>query len=414
MTAPVRTLTPTLARRLAITRQRLTGPPPARDAAGILDVVRDLGCLQLDPISVVARSHQLVLWSRLGVYDLADLDTLLWQERKLFEYWAHCASIVLTEDYPIHQVQMHNSSTGTSGWAVRVRTWIAANQGLHDYILEELCAKGPRMSSQFEDQADEHWASSGWTGGRNVSRMLDFLWIRGRITVAGRSGIQKVWDLTERHLPDAVRLPQLPEHEVVRVAAQKSLRALGVGRRQDINLHYTRGSYPRLPAVLADLEAEGRIARVEIRDGDRTWPGPWYIHVDDLPLLDQLAAGDWTPRTTLLSPFDNLICDRARTELLFDFNFRIEIYVPPAKRQYGYYVLPILHGDRLIGRVDPRMDRKQGRLVVNAVHAEPDAPMTGETARAVAGAIGDLAAFLGAKDIAYTDRLPDGWRPALN
>jgi uncharacterized protein YcaQ len=408
-------LTPTLARRLAITRQRLAGPPPPTpDAAGILDMVRDLGCLQLDPMTVVARSHQLVLWSRLGGYDLADLDTLLWRERKLFEYWAHCASIVLTEDYPIHHVQMHKSRTGTSGWAVRVRDWIAANQGLHDYIVDELCAKGPRLTSQFEDQAEEHWESSGWTGGRNVSRMLDFLWIRGRVTVAGRAGIQKVWDLTERHLPDTVALPQLPEHEAVRVAAQKSLRALGVGRRVDINQHYTRGSYPRLPAVLAELEAEGRIAQVEIRDGDRAWPAPWYIHTDDLPLLDRLAAGDWTPRTTLLSPFDNLICDRARTELLFDFNFRIEIYVPQAKRQYGYYVLPILHGDRLIGRIDPRMDRKQQRLVINAVHAEPDAPMTDETARAVAGAVSDLAAFLGAKDIAYSEQVPDGWRHALN
>ena len=414
MTAPVRTLTPTLARRLAITRQRLAGPPPARDAAGILDVVRHLGCLQLDPIAVVARSHQLVLWSRLGAYDLDDLDTLLWRERKLFEYWAHCASIVLTEDYPIHQVQMRKSRAGSSNWATRVRDWIAANQELHDYILEELCTKGPRMSSQFEDQAEEHWESSGWTAGRNVSRMLDFLWIRGQITVAGRAGIQKVWDLTERHLPDAVTLPELPEQEAVRVAVQKSLRALGVGRRADINVHYTRGNYPRLPAVLAELEAEGRIAQVAVRDGDRAWPGPWYIHVDDLPLLDRLAAGDWTPRTTLLSPFDNLICDRARTELLFDFNFRIEIYVPQAKRQYGYYVLPILHGDRLIGRIDPRMDRKQGRLTVNAVYAEPDAPMTDETARAVAGAVGDLAAFLGARDIAYTERVPDGWRHALN
>src|SRR6476661_5088648 len=116
LTTPVRTVTPSRDRGLAITRQRLTAAPPARDAAGILDLVRDLGCLQLDPISVVARSHQLVLWSRLGAYDLTDLDTLLWQERKLFDYWAHCASTVLTEDYPIHQVQMHTSRTGTSSW----------------------------------------------------------------------------------------------------------------------------------------------------------------------------------------------------------------------------------------------------------------------------------------------------------
>jgi uncharacterized protein YcaQ len=130
-------------------------------------------------------------------------------------------------------------------------------------------------------------------------------------------------------------------------------------------------------------------------------------------LLDRLEAGDWSPRTTLLSPFDNLICDRARTEKLFNFNFRIEIYVPKAKRQYGYYVLPILHGDKLIGRIDPMMNRKQKQLLINAVYAEPDAPMTRETAKAVSGAIDDLAKFLGAKEIIFTERVPDGWRKVL-
>jgi uncharacterized protein YcaQ len=126
-----------------------------------------------------------------------------------------------------------------------------------------------------------------------------------------------------------------------------------------------------------------------------------------------LAAGDWQPHTTLLSPFDNLICDRERTERLWDFYFRIEIYTPEAKRQYGYYVLPILHGERLIGRIDPRLERKTGILHINSIHAEPDAPDDTATGQAVADAIAGLAGFLGAREIRYSDRLPAGWRTAF-
>jgi uncharacterized protein len=138
------------------------------------------------------------------------------------------------------------------------------------------------------------------------------------------------------------------------------------------------------------------------------WPGPWYVHADDLPLLERLEAGDWRPRTTLLSPFDNLIIDRERTQRLFGFHYRMEIYVPKAARRYGYYVLPVLHGDRLVGRVDPVMDRARGRLVVNAVHAEPDAPAA--AGAAVAGALEELAAFLGAGGVELRQPPPQVWR----
>src|SRR5262249_16508234 len=157
------------------------------------------------------------------------------------------------------------------------------------------------------------------------------------------------------------------EREVVVRAAQRSLRALGVARVPHIQGHFLRGRYPGLTGVLAELEAAGRIVRVHVLDGDgRRRPGPWFVHPDDLPLRAPLASGDWPPRTTLLSPFDTLICDRARTRALFDFDFRVEIYTPPAQRQYGYYVMPILHGDRLIGRIDPQFDRRQKRLTINA------------------------------------------------
>ncbi len=383
----------------------------------ILDVIRDLGCLQLDPTNVVARSHLLVLWSRLGRYDPAHLDTLLWKDRRLFEYWAHAASIVLTEDYAIHQATMRRHGTGNSPWDQRSRAWVKENGPLRRRILTQLARNGPLPSRAIEDVSAVKWQSGGWSTGRNVNRMLDYLWSKGQIMIAGRTGAQRLWNLTERCLPEWTPRDPLSEREVVRRAALKSLRALGVASATHIQQHYIRGRYPGLEGVLAELESEGRITRVQIGDarGEREpiWPGPWYIHADDLPLLEQLTSDEWEPRTTLLSPFDNLICDRKRTEQLFDFYFRLEIYTPPAKRQYGFYVLPILHGDRLIGRVDPAMDRARGRLTVNAIYAEPGAPATRKTGQAIANAIQELGAFLGATEIAYKRRVPAIWKRAF-
>jgi uncharacterized protein YcaQ len=407
------TLTPTLARRLAITKQRLAGPRPNPDAEGIMELARDLGCLQLDPISAVARSHLLVLWSRLGAYEPAHLDMLLWRERALFEYWAHCASIVLTEDYGLHLIQMRAHATGSAAWEQRTRAWMRENEALRAEILRRLEAEGPLASQDFEDSARAEWHSGGWSSGRNVSRMLDHLWLQGTILVAGRTGQQRQWDLAERCLPPWAAREPLPERNAVRLAAQKALRALGVARKSHIQNHFIRSRYPGLPSVLAELQAEGLIVPVRVAGEGVEWPGPWFVHADDMPLLEALENGAWQPRTTLLSPFDNLICDRARTELLWDFFFRIEIYVPKEKRQYGYYVLPILHGDRLIGRIDPQMDRRSGRLTINALYAEPDAPQDAEASRAVAQAIEELACWLGAREIVYAGRVVEGWSAAI-
>lgn len=394
-------------------RQRLAGPRPPADSTGIMDVMRDLGCVQIDPMRVVERSHLLVLWSRLGQYDPAQLDVLLWKERRLFQDWAQASSIVLTEDYPIFKALKRSFATGNKPWAKRIRSWVEKNKKLRRHILTQLRRKGPLASDSFEDKSVEDWRSTGWTAGRNVDMMLTILWAQGRIMIAGRMGGRKLWDLTERYLPEWTPRERLSDREVSRRAAQKSLRALGVGRAVHIKQHYIRRCYLDLDTVLAELEVKDRITRVDIRDGKRAWRGTWYIHVDDLPLLDRLTAGEWEPRTTLLSPFDNLICDRRRTEQLFNFRFRLEVYVPKPKRKYGCYVMPILHGDRFIGRVDPVMDRKRGRLTINAVYVESDATKSKETARAVATTIEELGAFLGAEEIRYGRRMPTGWKSLL-
>lgn len=407
------TLSPVLARRLAIMRQRLAGPRLVADSNGIMDIMRDIGYVQIDPMRVVERSHLLVLWSRLGPYDLTHLDKLLWKEKLLFEDWAQATSIVLTEDYPIFKALKSTFAAGNQPWAHRVRNWMEKNKKFHQYILTQLRSKGPMASLDFEDKSVEDWHSTGWTAGRNVDMMLLFLWAQGEIMVARRVKGRKVWDLTEHHLPDWASQERLSDREVFSRVAQKSLRALGVARGTHVKQHYIRRCCKDIDAVLAELEAHGSISRVEIRKDRRVWRGSWFVHATDLPLLDRLAAGEWEPRTTLLSPFDNLIRDRKRTEQLFDFKFRFEVYLPKNKRKYGCYVMPILHGDRFIGRIDPVMDRKQKQLTIEAVYAQPDASVTKETGLSVASAIRDLGAFLGTEKIIYSSRVPSGWKSVL-
>jgi uncharacterized protein YcaQ len=377
----------------------------------MVGIVHDIGCIQIDPIGVVAPSHLLVMWSRLGNYDPALLDKVLWDERRLFEDFAQATSIVLTEDYPIFSTFKRSYAKGDSPWARRVREWMKANKVLRSHILSELRRRGPLFSRDLEDKAVKEWRSSGWTSGRNIDMMLVFLAAQGKVMVAKRSGGQKQYDLTEKLLPDWVPREQLSWHETVKRSAQKSLRALGVATQPHIERHYIRGSYPGLAGVLTELESEGRIERVQISDPkhNRPWPGTWFIHADNLPLLDRLLAEEWQPCTTLLSPFDNLISDRRRTEQVFNFKFSLEIYMPKPKRRYGYYVMPILHGDRLIGRVDPAMDREKNKLMIRAVYAEPDVS-TSETGEAVRRAFNELGLFLGARELVYAGRVPNEWK----
>jgi uncharacterized protein len=404
------TLTLDEARRLAVATQGLAGPRAAPDRAGIMAVVRAIRCLQLDPIQVVARSPLLVLWSRVGVYEPQLLDELLYDKRSLFEYWAHVASIVLTEDYPLFHWAMQRQR---AQWRPGTRRWLEANEPLRKYIRKRLQGEGPLSAGDFDhDRVVEERPSDGWSTHRAVNQMLDLMWLEGELAVAGRRGLTRLWQLADIHLDGQIPDVRLDEAEADAQAVALALRALGVARPPQIRFHFMRGAYADLPAALDRLEKRGKILRVQVRDGAEHLRGPWYLHHEDLAHLERLRAGAWEARTELLSPFDNVICDRQRIELLFGFNYRVEIYVPKAKRQYGYYVLPILHGDRFIGRLDPRLDRNTGRLEINAVYAEPDAPAS--AAPEVVAAVRRLAAFTGAGEVVYNrSQLPAIWRGAL-
>jgi uncharacterized protein len=310
---PPKTVTPAEARRIAVRAQLLDG-----SATDVLDTVRRLGFLQIDPIATVATPQQLVLWSRLGVYDAAELDRLLWEERKLFEWGAFIRPI---EDFPLILARMRRKRTGKYAWERRGTEFLRKNAGFRKYVLRELEQRGPLLARELGDTSVRTWESGGWWGSRNVAVMLELLEGRGQVAIVGRRGGHRLWDLAERWFPD-VEPPPLKEAE--RLLAERRFRALGV-----------------------------RLAR----------DGGWEAH-------PEAEDGRVPARTTFLSPFDRLIHDRDRAEALFGFRYRLEMYVPKAKREYGYYVLPILRGDRLIGRIEPVFDRKSAVLRVNSVHWE--------------------------------------------
>lgn len=291
----------------------------------------------------------------------------------------------------------------------RLRDFLEQNKALRRHILLQLRRRGPLRTSDFQDLSVKNYESTGWNVNRNVDRMLDYLWTKGKVMIAGRAGLQRVWDLAERWLPEWTPTQHLSLQQSTRLAVERSVTAMGIAMKKQVWQYFTRWRYHDLPAVLEELERKGILIPV-IVPGVR---GAWHMHRDDLELFEKLRAGEWQPGTTLLSPFDPLIADRARTKLMWDFDYAIEIYVPKHKRKYGYYVLPILMGDTLIGRVDPAMDRKTGVLTINGVWAEPGAPKALTTGRAVGTAIEDLAKFLGATNIRYPKKMPAAWKPAL-
>ena len=294
------------ARQIAIRAQALDG-----SASGVLETVRRLGYLQLDPISSVAPPQHLVLWSRLGAFETAELDQLLWEERKLVEWRAFLYPI---EDLPILKAFMRRRDRP---YDRRVIEWIKARAAYRRHVLKELRERGPLLSRDIADAPSHKREDHRWWGQRQMGLMLELLAARGEVAVVGRQGKQRVWDLAERWYPETETLP-LPKAR--RLYDEKRFRALGVR-----------------------LQRGRLVAHPEAEDG----PVP--------------------ERTTFLSPFDRLIHDRDRALALWNFFYRLEMYVPAAKRQYGYYVLPILHGERIVGRIEPVFDRKTRKLEVKGV-----------------------------------------------
>ncbi len=390
------------ARRLALHAQGLAVPPAA--GSGVADVVARIGCLQLDPVGVVARSPLLVLRARLngGTHDSHEraLRRAAYRDRDLFDYWCHEASHCHVDDLPLHRWAMRTYVERLGSSRRDVREWLAENAGFADHTVAALEAAGPLRARRLEDRSEVAWELGHWTdevsSRQTIARMLDKLWMQGRIGISDRAGTERRWDVLERCLPPgalaAADAAPLSEDQVVRRAIVRAVGMLGVARAPHIAAHFTRRRYPGMggagAGVIGELERAGELERVAVAGLRGDW---WALPAE----LERVAGLEPGRRTLALSPFDNLLCDRSRAAELFGFDHRLEIYVPAGKRRWGYYVLPILHGERLIARADLRLDRvgEESVLRALAVHHEPGR----RAPRAVERALRSLARWRGAE-----------------
>jgi uncharacterized protein YcaQ len=358
----VHRLTKAQARRIAVRAQLLDAARPT----DLVTVVRQLTLLQIDPTAAIAPSADLVAWSRLGsTYRPEDLKRGLEQDRTLFEHNALVR--------PMSDLGLHLAAARTSRSHERTHAWIRDNDRFRRDILELLGTSGPLSSRDIPDTCVVPWASTGWTNNRNVTQMLEFLMMRGEIAIAGRVGRERLWDLPERVYPADAVVPS--EDEVRRIRNERRLASLGIARRKSTTM----------PLEPVDVGEAGEPAVVEGVKGE------W--RVDPAALADGFEG-----RTALLSPFDRLVYDRRRAQELFDFEYTLEMYKPADKRRWGYYALPVLHDDRLVGKVDAAVDRNASVLRVNAMHE--DVRFTPTISKAVRAELEDLASWLGLGGIA--------------
>ncbi|CAA9405522.1 DNA glycosylase AlkZ-like family protein [uncultured Nocardioides sp.] len=349
------------ARRIAVQAHLLAEPRPG----DLMAVVRHLTHLQHDPISAVAPSADLVLWSRLGSsYDVAELRDAL-DRQELID---HLGLLRPAEDLALYRAEMaHWPGRGPlRPWQEEVRDWVEANDECRLDVLERLRADGPLPISELPDTCQVPWASSGWNNDKNLQQLLRIMARRGEVATAGRTDRERLWDLAERIYPDD---PVPDADEAERLRDGRRLTALGIARSTS-------------PAANPEAGVGGA-GEPAVVEGVR---GSWRV---DPSLLDRALTG----RAALLSPLDRLVYDRKRALELFEFDYQLEMYKPAAKRRWGYYALPILYADRLVGKLDATADRADGVLRVDAVHE--DVPFTGAMAAAVDEEIDDLARWLG-------------------
>jgi hypothetical protein len=349
------------ARRIAVRAQLLDRARPTE----LLDVVRGLTLLQIDPVAAVAPNASLVAWSRLGsAFSVAGLETAL-ADRTLLELQA---MIRPAEDIALYRAEMATWGQNgmLAGWRAGNRAWVLANDACRLDILDRLGAAGPLPSRELPDTCAVPWRSTGWTNNRNVSQLLEFMVVRGEVAIAGRRGADRLWDLASRVYPGD---PVIPTTEALRIRNERRLRSLGIARAKG----------PECPVEPADV---GEVGEPAVVAGVK---GTWRV---DPSLVGQPFKG----RAALLSPFDRLVHDRKRMVELFEFDYQLEMYKPVAKRRWGYFALPILYGDRLVGKLDATADRKAGVFRVAAIHE--DEPFTKAMTAAVRTEIKDLARWL--------------------
>lgn len=383
-------ISPLQARRIALGAQGFSRARPTAtvSAAHLNAVVARLGFFQIDSVNVAVRAHYMPLFSRLGPYDAELLHRAAGRApRRLFEYWAHEAALVDVNLWPAFQWRMAERR-GLWGGPRRIAE---ENPQLVEQVLADVREHGPVSARQIEtdtERSRDHW---GWNWSE-AKQALEYLFYTGQVTAARRnSQFERLYDVPERVIPPAVHArPELSSEEAHLQLVRHAARALGIGTVQCLRDYFRMAPEPAAAAV-AQLVGTGELEPVEIVG----WKRPAYLHAE-------AARPRSVKARALLSPFDPLVFERTRTEQLFGFRYRIEIYVPEAKREFGYYVLPFLLGDALVARVDLKADRQHGVLRVQGAWAEPGAPA--DTASELAAELRLMAAWLGLHDVVVAPR----------
>ncbi len=386
-------------RALALHAQCLAAPPAAApDADAIFDTIMALGCLQIDTLQVVARSHYLALWSRLGCYDPAQLDALLFRpgQRRLFEYWKKAASIIPLEHYRYSLPRMQQRRERPRlGW----QRWLALDEAAPALavVRRRIAAEGGLRAADFTYEGARR---GEWWDWKPAKRALEYLYVCGELMISDRVNFQRVYDLPERVLPEWVDSNPASAAEADRHDVEQALRALGICQASDI-ADYTYLLQQRIRPVLETLRAEDVLIAVE---GEVSGGGTreLVLHRDRLPDLQRALDGELQPQhTTLLSPFDSLLWSKRHGHAFWGYHHDIELYVPQPKRKWGYFTLPILQRDRLIGRLDPKLERESGTLRIRALHLQPGVAADERLVADVAAALRDFMAFHGATQLKF-------------
>lgn len=388
------TLSLSQARRLALAAQGFNRPArAAAKPARLNQLLEQLGVVQIDSVNAVVRSHYLPLFSRLGDYSSALLEQAAWSSgprRSLFEYWGHEASLLPLSLYPLLRWRMLRAAQGLGIYRELAR-FGREQQGVIQRVLQAVREQGALGAGALSTRAERAGPWWDWSAEKHA---LEWLFAAGMVTVAGRRGFERLYDLPERVLPAGLlAAPELDEAEAQRQLLLRSAAALGVATEKDLRDYY-RLDAADSQARLAELVEAGRLSRVQVEG----WRQPAYC-------LGEPTIPRKVNASALLSPFDSLIWERARTERLFDFRYRLEIYTPAPKRVYGYYVLPFLHDERLPARVDLRAERGQNRLAIHALHEEAQG-LSESGMRALAEQLRAMATWLGLAEVAISCKRP--------
>jgi uncharacterized protein YcaQ len=381
--------------------QGLLAPPKKQaEKADLLPTIQQMGYLQIDTIQAVQRSQNLVLWSRLGDYEVDWLDELH-AEGQLFEYYAHALCYLPIEDFPIFRGFILNGGRATKYW----QKWAEQHPDVIASVLEAVRENGPLCSLDFEGKT----ISTGWGSVKHEKAALDHLFVIGELMVTHREKFRRFYDIRERVLPEWDDADALDPEAGHRQLLLKTIRALGVAREDWLTTYYYRVKNG-LSDTMNELAATGQVQPVAVEG----WDKPAYIHPDQAEMVEAATNGTLTPSaTTLLSPFDPLISDRDRALDLFNFDYRLEAYTPVKDRKYGHFSLPILHKGRLIGRLDPKAHRKEKRLEIRKIYLEPGVTITDELAADLRNTLQAFTAWHGLETLEIVETDPVELREAL-